>query len=387
MRFKFRLPKIAWDLRAHSPALLKKLEKDHPAAARVYASLKKRWPVPSTQEPFKAGAAFRLQGHGRAFCVSGKFPGVVAVKGTEFLAADLPRALDRMGRRKGPMLETSLESFPLNEGKVPMALLADEAFAEAQRASEFQAAHLAAYGQTARVPLPLLVCRWSASDAAALEAALRPRLSERAGAAVRALLRGGLASYAYYYPAVPMRVRHIARQLRPMESRGFARRAARLRRWGRLYVPDFEPVTAVRRWCALAARMMALGYFPCSLAHRQTGQCVDEQNAVIDGGFADLDSLQPMAALLDDHDFQETFLLSWSNLSHTVKRFLAGYLDEPSPSAAVQALIHAHVLALFKNAFREEERRGRRFDRRLRAAAAGADPADELGRALAALFP
>ena len=387
---------IAWDVRAQAPDLLRALAEREPWVGALLPRLRREMPVARTCGTFRAKPFIRPDGHHRAFYIEGRGPGVLCVKGAELLAADLEAKLSTLSRPPAVLKPSSVEHLAIIEQKIPMAMMLEEGLAQARKAAAFQTAHLARYGELARIPVPLLVYRWGARDVSAFLKRLRPALSPRAGRIAERLSAGGLSAMIYYYPTLPLRTLHLAQVVAGAEPRGFQDGLAKMRRYGSFFGELPPPSEIASRWIALTARMLALGFFPSDLSHWRDGQMLHEQNAVLDGGFVDVETLQPMSAVTDERSFYETFLLTWMDLSASIKRLMTGYADRAdiswpfidlSPAyLAVPALVGCHVGARLRERLREEAANGARIDPRLLRALGAGESADELERVLGALF-
>jgi len=217
---------------------------------------------------------------------------VVAFKGTEIVAADLDDSIARLARGRRFELR-HLDHYPVRERKVPFALRLGEALREAENAALLQAAYVARYRALARVPLPLFVFRWSDDEVARFRGQLAPHLTRYVLDLVDELLASGLGVYVYYYPGIPLRVRELAS-------------------------PIDATLDAVDDWVKLVARILALGFFPCSYVQADTGQMIQDQNAVVDGGFVDTDSLHAMAEGAEPGEFRRHLAFSTRVLAHTI---------------------------------------------------------------------
>jgi hypothetical protein len=389
-------PDIAWSLDAEAPALAAALAATSPWVRAAYDGLRDRMVVARTCRAFDAGRIFRPAGHYRAIYMRGpdeqggvQDDGVLAIKGTELFATDLEAMIASIKQTRHPHADkkhSNLEHFPIIEQKVPMALLVEEGLAEARQAQRFQAAHLERYGELAAAPIPLLVIRWPDPVVAAFRDALVPALSERAAELVALRMAGGLGVYVYYYRNPPLRALHLDAAL---ESKVGAHDGYR----GRLAALEqrVEPRQVVADWVALVARMLALGFMPCTRASHETGQCLRSMNAVVDGGFVDLDSMQPLSALASEEELVETLLVSLKELSETVATFVLGSALPRSNLGPSPALVSHAVFALVRDELRaameEEARRGAVFDPRLEGVLGRRDLFSGIDHVLAALYP
>jgi hypothetical protein len=311
-----------------------------PTAAQLARSV----PVAATCGRFAIGSFFRLPSHFRAFYISPRpalagtgallarlGPGglaglkellspsrpkeattrnVIAVKGTEPLAADFGAALARLATQV--LSETAphnrpTERFALGENKVPGALLETEATEEAELAAAFQARHLAAYGCLARAPVPLFIHRLPEDVVQGTARHLRKHVSTRAMRRLEPLLESGLAVYTYHYPTPPLRVS----QLPPASC---PQRLAALSRF-------IDVEATIDGWVRHFVRMLYLGYLPAALY--SIGDCVDPNNAVVDGGLCDLGSLIAFDELDDRVVFSDTLSYGYFSLNRTVGILLA----------------------------------------------------------------
>lgn len=311
---------ITWDLREQAPALLASLgERLGFDLGAELADITRQLPIMASFRPMQAAPFVRLHGHQRAFYKTLAPSGVLAFKGTELEVGDLDRAFKELSDDRLPNRRSVLEHFVISEQKLPMALVHDEAIAEATNACAFQQAYVARYRELARVPLSLLVLRWSDEDVAAFERRLVPLLSRRAAAIARSLFERGLGVYVYYYPELPERLaqQHLTAAGPCVDHRGFQARYEALAR-------RRDPKQVIGDWVRLFVRMLGLGYLPCNLAHIGIGQCVDPNNAIMDGGFADLDSLQRIADIPDNAQFYETLAYSLASLASVIQGLLVG---------------------------------------------------------------
>lgn len=339
-----------WDVASDAPELLAALEANAGARAareRLGAAL----PVAPSAAAFDDGGFTRPEGHRRAFYATTAEGGVAAIKGTEVGCSDVSKVLDWLARNRFlSSAHSLLEWYPLREQKIPMALLRDEALEEARVAAAVQKAYFAHFGELAKIPLPLRVVAWSGADVDRFTSALTPLLSPRARECVARLAQGGLAAYAYYYPSLPTRVLHLVRtEGAPADAAWPAYRKRLQSRLG-------DPLGPVSSWIRTAARIMKLGWLPCDSSTDAVGNCLRPQNAVLDGGFVDVDSLMPLSEFRDDRHVGQAFLLSLCELSLTVATFATGGANHRPgrgvlsvlegdfyPVNLVQPLVHSFV--------------------------------------------
>ena len=357
--------KLVRDFVQELPELLAVVEEAEPGLAEAVRTLTLGLPVPPSMEPFAQEPYYRPPGSSRSFYrrltrsdEAGRGQAVIAVKGMEPLSPIFDAALQTLAK---PCYTpyTVAEHFVMEERKVPACLTLDEAVTEAERSAEVQSAHLASYGHLARVPLPLFVFRHTDLTVERVTRALRGVLSDASQAAVAGSMARGLGVYVYFYPAAPVRVTHVEHLLR---GRSFAGRTLSL-------LALCDPDLTVRRWVATAVRMLYLGYLPGSLASLHTGLCCQPQNACLDGGFVDLDSVTPFTALRDDAAVQAAVQLVVEELTRTVSRFLTGGLEDPrSDDDRVRVdryVLDQYVTSLLREAVETERRPGLDMDQRV----------------------
>jgi hypothetical protein len=270
---------------------------------------------------------------------------VFAIKGSEPAAFDFPRLLQNL-RRPSPSTHTIVEHLVWEEFKAPGAIALDEASREARLAAEAQSRHLRAYGDFARLPLPLLVLRHHPRTEAEYLARIRRELGDAGFARLRERCAGGLGVYVYHYPVPPVRACEAAALL--------ARRDFRARLLTLLTFAD--PDVLLGRWVALFARLLYLGIIPGSLAASRTGLCCQPQNACMDGGFVDLDSLAHPASLRDDGELYGALALSFKALVDTAEVLVLDNVD--GDSGVERQLIAEHLSHRLREALVTERRPG-----------------------------
>jgi hypothetical protein len=383
-------PEVVWDLRRHAPELAELLRAATPGIDQLQQLLTERLPMPKSRGPFRRAPFIRPLFHDRAYYIclddllgSAAKGAVIAVKGSEPYATDLDDWADTLHRSKsyaeaqygsvsaiawdiGTVIRR-LDGFALLEGKVPCGLGVEDAMQEAEAALAFQLAYARRYGELARLPLPLFVYKWPEEIGDRLWQAIGSKLSKRAAHVVPRMLRAGLGGYAYYFPAIPIRVLHLDWFIGAKDS--YAGRMVALTK--PFTIVDVELSTdacvTVNRWIELVSRMLAAGYFPKDSASVVTGDCLQSQNATVDGGFCDADSIVAMSGVTDDAEFRYMFRRAIEELSRTIAAFMAG------PNVATQRFVSRvpdvfwAVWADIRSRLRDELARNPPADRRLTA--------------------
>jgi len=148
----------------------------------------------------------------------------------------------------------------------------------------------------------------------------------------------------YVYPGAPVRAEQLSRPV-PGESE-----EERFRRIASIC--DVEVV--VDSWIRLFVRLLYLGFVPYSSMNERLGSCVDFGNAVVDGGFADVDSIVPMTECPDDGFFYDSLGASWAELQATI----TALLPRMSHLVVEDVSVRNYMLARFECHLRTEARAG-----------------------------
>jgi hypothetical protein len=328
--------------------------------ADAIESLRREIPLPPSCKAF-TGAFFRPPAHNRCFYLRPRNSGgVLAFKGLEPLAPGHEQVLRNLQRTPTTGILTNqkrwAEHFALREFKVPGTMTLREAEEEATIAAAYQVRHLEAYDELAHIPLPLAVHSHGKEVHARVLAGLRPLLSRPAYERVVASSGTGLGAYVYYYPAVCTRVSELNREL---PDGGFDERLARLS-------AQLDPAVIIDRWVRNITRMFYLGYLPASYANYGTGQLCGAQNAVIDGGFVDADSLTPIQDLIDDvYFFDSLHFAIGRSFAQTVQTLLVKAVERNDMVDMTNKLTVDYLTTRFRAAFETEARPGLALDSRI----------------------
>jgi hypothetical protein len=389
---KFCEPNVVWDLECAHPDLFNFLKEQNGWPTEDYYNLKKKVPTAETFAVFDSEHYFRPAQHFRAFYKKGLKGDVIAFKGSEVVIDDLAdflfglsqQKLDGKGCLVGVYSYSYLEHFPLIEQKIPGALLLKEALQEAQAAADFQLAYLRRYKELAEVPMPLFVHQWPQETVDHFLAILKPMLSSRAYGIVQQLAAEGLGYYVYYFHSSPQRVRHLTIQSDPFDFiKGYPYWMSKLEK-------QINPEIVINGWIQLIARMLLLGYLPYTVSHRYIGQCIEEQNTVVSGGFVDMDSIRPIHQITDEREFYESFFNTVITFSNTLKKFLLGELaqNEGDYCSKMSSLsITSCLWDELKHAIKVEEKEGHFVDQRIHQLMFGASFCQKVSPALSGLYP
>jgi hypothetical protein len=328
-----------------------------PSVQDAFESLKERICLPKSAEAKIEGRFYRLPNHNRSFCYGLSRSGsmaespVIVFKGSEPLLGDFQRMIEWMSQ--APLRKSSrvmVDHFPLAEGKIPGVLSRKEAIREAEVALDVQRKHLKHYGELARVPSPLLIHSVSEQRREACAAVLRGKLSKSAFDRIEPLLQDGIAVYAYYYPAPPIRANFLGDMGAP-EFRTLLER-----------IPSKNDT--VTGWARLIARLFYLGYLPCSVRSEGLGACMDLGNAALDGGFCDPDSIVTIEPSMDDEFFRESVVRSLLTFQDTVQMTFGMSSSTLYPNIE-KFVFRQYILYLMNDAFASEKRPALVLDGRL----------------------
>jgi hypothetical protein len=307
-------------------------------------------PLPPTCRAFLQGATFRPPRHNRSFYVRGEGPGVIAVKGTEPLVADFGELLEHVAAEisvaHASEPRRAAEHFASIERKVPCAVTLDEARGEASKALALHAASLRHYGALAHVPFPLGVLKLSDEVSARVMDRVRATVTGTALGQLEPFTRNGLGVLVNYYAGMPTRVSSLNHVL-PTTS--YAERHERL-------FELLDPDVVMRSWSRQLARLLHLGFVPATPASGRTGNMCQPQNAALDGGFFDVDSVEPICTLPGPAAVADALAASMRSFYYTVRSMLVerSYYHLGSADDVVEGWITSYVHTSMRRALAEE---------------------------------
>jgi hypothetical protein len=300
-----------WNLRRNTPRLHAAVEQAYPDIQwnNALETVKPLLAKGVSSFCFDDGEYFRPAEHWRT--VYQRLPnGVLAIKGAEVFANDIPATYSCLFKSIHDDLPMSPgEYLALVERKVPFALTEREALQEISNAADAHQRFVDRYCTLARVPVPVAAFRVGRFAQDRFFAVLRGILSRHAFEEASKTASTGLALYVYFYPNDPVRVRHIRQDRTPGESV----LSSRERRT--------EPAACIEGWLDTVARLLHVGLMPCSRNGVTNGQMVASQNAIIDGGFADLASIVSFDEIESYDDFLFLLLLTLQCLCDSVAEF------------------------------------------------------------------
>ena len=308
--------KQIWSLKTEAPDLWLRLSRAQPWLAKLLdGKLANKFPMAPTLEPFERRTSVRPTSHNRAFYLKHGKGAVIAVKGSECIDPQLERAFRQLatwGRRWA-----ITEDFPLKEQKLPYAVHVEEAVGEANLTLRFLRAYTRHFDELPPFPIHLSVYRIAPALAKSYFKTIARWASDRARTECAAIGRDGLAVYLYFFPHMPRRLSHTVPSSFP--GGGVVDAASRD---ALLAERGFDAKLATESFLSLVGRMLALGFFPLSMASHGIGYCTSAQNVTIQGGMVDAESLHPFDKVKTDWEFATTFLTTMATLVTTLKVML-----------------------------------------------------------------
>jgi hypothetical protein len=337
-------PDVRWQLETDAPALFEAVRARLPDVAALGRELCEQLPVQVDWHFGDDGPVSRPDRHVRAFYLdlpklAPGLPGSIAIKGSEVWADNFETLVERLrltwsiftwslGGPERHILEDvcmmdQLERFPVAEGKPPNVHPLSDALEEAEVSSAYQLAHLERYGEFAHVPLPLLACKWPDELRDRVYAQLAPWLSRKTKQIVENQLQGGMGTFVYWYPTIPIRVMHLQIPDASTAASGTSY-VDRVRQLEQAVNGAEGLERAVSGWLRTATRMLALGWLPTDPASLGRGNCLMPQNLVLDGGIVDLDSLREIHTIATAGELQFAIQKSCRVLAQAIAWFFVG---------------------------------------------------------------
>jgi hypothetical protein len=158
--------------------------------------------------------------------------------------------------------------------------------------------------------------------------------------------RNGLGVLVNYYAGMPTRVSSLNHVL-PTTS--YAERHERL-------FELLDPDVVMRSWSRQLARLLHLGFVPATPASGRTGNMCQPQNAALDGGFFDVDSVEPICTLPGPAAVADALAASMRSFYYTVRSMLVerSYYHLGSADDVVEGWITSYVHTSMRRALAEE---------------------------------
>lgn len=306
-----------WDISEHFPDIFEKLKASERDLALFLQEFENRCPIPPTCRLFEESAFFRPQGHTRTFYHRFRSNSVLAFKGAEPFTPDYAETIQQAWRARPARGYSPQEHFVLFEQQVFLATAKAGGVRCADRTGELLQAYLCRFGRFPKIPVPIRLLMIPDDITQDFLRVSRPFLSDRLQISARQrteeLAAGGLCIYVYYYPGIPFRAAHA-----------IGRYPGAFSLWDGVSgtgTPDkfmlLDPKEAIPKWINLACELLAIGYLPTAPLH--TGNVLQLQNLVVDGGMCDVDSVEPFSNISNKADFARALIHSVYELSQSIR--------------------------------------------------------------------
>lgn len=300
---------VIWDAGSMGGDAMAHLLEREPTIAKVLDEVVRGCPIAETARTFAGEHFERPRGHARSFLLRLR-EGVLVFKGTELFSSDYREILEEAWQKRELGRYSAMDHFAIAEDEVYLGLTKRLAIGGAQRTWAWVSAHTDIFRDLPRTPFPLLVLEVPDNVTQEFGESLLPLLSDRlqysAKKKVEGLLRDGLCVYVYYYHGMPIRLAHALGSFPGSFGVG-SNDGPPL---------AFDIDAAVVSWTDMFARMLVAGFVPTTPVH--TGNCLQSQNVVIDGGLCDVDSIEPIALLPHRRDLASALSASLTVLTQTV---------------------------------------------------------------------
>ena len=227
-KLKFDKLTIQWNnftpikyLKKDSPELYSFIIKQRILTEELFNEFKLGCYTSKTCRSFKEKMFFRPMGHSRAIYADVGH-GTLGIKGSEILAGDLEDALTNLANQSyGGSLVSFLDHFPIYEQKLPLALTSEEAISDYTSALKLQSQYVKKYGELAQLPVPISVYNINKEEVKKYLSLLNFISTKRTINICKKILKSenGVGIFVYYYPNIPLRVRHIDESLAQTHSK------------------------------------------------------------------------------------------------------------------------------------------------------------------------
>jgi len=307
-----KLQKI-WDLQALDNKLYNFVLQSYPEIVDVLEMLQGRCPVAPTCKIFSEGDFFRLKGHARSFCLK-TGNGVLVFKGSEPYSNDYLSFYEQATFHTTDKNPSRIEHFLMVEHEMYLAMTRKNALNSAEITKQFVRDYQTKIGELPHVPIPLSVFKIPEEITMKFLNDTSKFLSDfpmfSAYEYNQFLAQDGLAIYMYYYPGFPLRAAHSMRNF-PFTIVSEEDDVNNLEKDKKF---DLKQISD--SWIKFIAKMLGVGYLPTTWLY--TGNCVQIQNLVMDGGMCDIDSVEPISQLNSDYDLTRALLISVGMLVESI---------------------------------------------------------------------
>ena len=305
-----RAPKLQkiWDLQALDNKLYNFVLQSYPEIVDALEMLQGHCPVAPTCKVFSEGDFFRLKGHARSFCLK-TGNGVLVFKGSEPYSNDYLSFYEQTFTHPINHMLSKIDGFALLGHEIYLAITRKNALNTADITKQFVKDYQVKIKKLPHVPIPLSVFKIPEEATTKFLNTTSKFLSNRFQFSVfdynKLLAQDGLAIYIYYYSGYPLRAAHLIGQY-PFAIGGndsIWESGNDLEKEKKF---DLEKISG--KWVKLIATMLGIGYIPTTWLH--TGNCMQIQNLVMNGGVYAIDSIVSISKLKFDRNVIRAILIS-----------------------------------------------------------------------------
>lgn len=318
-----KLDKI-WDLKEEDNVLYNFVLHSYPELRRALETLQERCPVAHTCGIFSENDFFRLKGHARSFCMKvGK--GVLVFKGSEPFSNDYLTFYEQT--YLNPINETAkFDGFAMLGHEIYLAMTRKAAMNCTETTKNFVKDYQVKINRLPHVPIPLSVFTIPDFITNTFIDRISKYLSKRSQFSIydyiNTLAKDGLAIYMFYYDGHPLRAAHAMNYF-PFAIGGDDSIWKQNDNLNIFNQNDIQKI--IHNWVVLVTNMLGVGYVPTAWLH--TGNCLQIQNLVMDGGMYAIDSIIPINRLKFDQDIARAIYISIKTLAKSISVLTSIHLE------------------------------------------------------------
>ncbi|MTH36439.1 hypothetical protein GL279_17765 [Paracoccus limosus] len=234
------------------------------------------------------------------------------------------------------------EHFVLSEAKPPLAVLMAEAVHEARVALEVHSAFCRSGFTSPLAPYPICIGRHAPEVVENYMRAVKLTLTDRTFQKVREIVdSGGLGYYVYYFPTPCARAIDFITSYAYLPPEQYFEKVC----------TNLDIARLVQAWASLLSKLLVLDFVPSSRESQRSGNCFDENNAVLTGGIVDLGSIAHVAHRSDEW-IRECLAMSFDVLSSMVVRLSGGLGADPTDTAHLKNQIQRSLIEIVREEIR-----------------------------------
>ncbi|WP_119343214.1 hypothetical protein [Facilibium subflavum] len=324
-----------WDLRNHDISQYKNLLSINPEIEKTLKDIENDFIVANTCRSFSEKNFFRLEGHARSFCIR-VAEGVLVIKGTEPFSEDYSWLYKKEITYPMGVVPSKIDGFPMFGHEIYLALTLQAAINCASKSYNFTNNYYTNIGHFPKVALPISVYKIPESISRKFISNISPFLSNRSQFSVldytKKLASDGLAIYIYYYHGNPLRAAHAINKY-PLAIADVGDVLWKKQNYD-LSKKSFKK--SLYSWVELVVNMIGLGYVPTTWLH--SGNCMQLQNLVLDGGLHSIESIELINNLKSNADLLRAIMISIMTLSKSFSD-LYNYDVEPVFTSVTDQLL------------------------------------------------